>query len=335
MSKRNDRTPGCLDPNTAIEGASIEKIDLLLSAMRLAGGVILDCELRGEWAIHSSFPAPVCSQFFPVRGSLISYHFVREGEMSARAGDSEETRVGPGSILLFPQNVDHRLFNADLPAIRTEELVLPPDGEGPALLRLGEGEPVVRLYCGFLSATSHQNPVLHQLPPLLVVRPDDARAAWVGASMRFAAEQAHDDPVTVGKLAELMFAEAVQVYLEQNGEAQRLAAGVADPAIGRALDYIHRHYAENIEIAAIAREAGVSKTVLGERFSAVMGEPPIRYCTRYRMRQAADMLKGGASNDEVAHAIGFSSASAFARAFKREYGEPPAAWRKRTVQSAG
>jgi AraC-like DNA-binding protein len=311
----------------------MEKIDVLLSAMRLAGGVILDCELRGEWAIHSSFPAPICSQFFPVRGSLISYHFVREGEMSARAGDSEETKVGPGSILLFPQNVDHALFNADLPPIRTEDLVLPPEDDGPALLRLGEGEPVVRLYCGFLSATSHQNPVLQHLPPLLVVRPDDARTAWVDASMRFAAEQAHDDPAMVGKLAELMFAEAVQVYLEQNEEAQRLAAGMSDPAIARALDYIHQHYAEEIEVDDIAREAGVSRTVLGERFAAVMGEPPIRYCTRYRMRQATDLLERGSTADEVAHAVGFSSAAAFTRAFKREYGEPPATWRRRRIET--
>jgi len=304
----------------------MEMIDDVLSAMRLAGGVILDCELRGEWAIHSSFPAPVCGQFFPVRGSLISYHFVREGEMSACAGDSEESQVGPGSILLFPQNVDHRLFNADLPPIRTEELIQPPEDDGPALLRLGEGEPVVRLYCGFLSATSHQNPVLEHLPPLLVVRPDDARKAWVDASMRFAAEEAHDDPAMVGKLAELMFAEAVQIYLERDEEARRIAAGMSDPAVGRALDFIHENFARDIEVDEIAREAGVSKTVLGERFAAVMGEPPIRYCTRYRMRQATDLLERGATTDEVAHSVGFSSAAAFTRAFKREYGEPPATW---------
>ena len=306
-------------------GGVMEVIDDVLSAMRLAGGVILDCELRGEWAIHSSFPAPVCSQFFPVRGSLISYHFVREGYLTACA-DDDEARVGPGSILLFPQNVDHRLFNCDLPAIRTEDLVLPPEGDGPALLRLGEGEPVVKLYCGFLSATSHQNPVLEHLPPLLVVRPDDTRAAWVDASMRFAAEQAYDDPAMVGKLAQLMFAEAVQLYLEQNDEARRLAAGMSDPAVARALDYIHGHFAEDIEVDEIAREAGLSKTVLGERFLAVMGEPPIRYCTRYRMRQATDLLERGETTDEVAYAVGFSSAAAFTRAFKREYGAPPATW---------
>ena len=78
----------------------------------------------------------------------------------------------------------------------------------------------------------------------------------------------------------------------------------------------------------------MSRTVLGERFAAVMGEPPIRYCTRYRMRQATDMLERGVSTDEVAHTVGFSSAAAFTRAFKREYGEPPAAWRRRKTEEA-
>ena len=304
----------------------MEVIDDVLATMRLAGGVILDCELRGEWAMHSSFPEPVCNQFFPVRGSLISYHFVREGELSARAADSEATKIGPGSILLFPRNQDHRLFNADLPPVRGEDYVLPPEDDGPALLRLGEGEPLVKIYCGFLSATSHQNPLLDQLPPMLVVRPDDTRAKWVDASMRFAAEEAREDPTMVGKLAELMFNEAVQIYLEENDEARRLAAGLSDPCIARALDYIHAHHREDIEVDEIAREAGVSKTILGERFVAVMGEPPIRYCARYRMRRAADLLERGSTTDEAAHAVGFSSAPAFSRAFKREYGEPPASW---------
>jgi len=65
-----------------------------------------------------------------------------------------------------------------------------------------------------------------------------------------------------------------------------------------------------------------------------MGEPPIRYCARYRMRQAADFLERGSTTDEAAHAVGFSSAAAFSRAFKREYGEPPASW-ARNVRGEG
>ena len=162
----------------------------ILSAMRLAGGVILDAEFRGRWSILSSFPAGFCSQFFPVRGSLISYHFVREGRLSAFAGGVEAEEVGPGSILLFPRNEDHRLFNSDVPPVNASDYVAPPDEDGPATLRLGDGDPIVRIYCGFLSATSLHNPLLDRLPSMLVVRPDGSRAAWVDASMRFAAEAA-------------------------------------------------------------------------------------------------------------------------------------------------
>jgi pimeloyl-ACP methyl ester carboxylesterase len=74
--------------------------------------------------------------------------------------------------------------------------------------------------------------------------------------------------------------------------------------------------------------------VLGERFVELLGEPPMRYCARWRMRVAANMLRDGkANNANIAYAVGFNSEAAFNRAFKREYGEPPATWR-RTVDSA-
>jgi AraC-like DNA-binding protein len=298
----------------------------LLSAMRMAGGVILDAEMRGRWAMMSSFPSQFCMQFFPVRGSLISYHYVREGELSAEAGEVRAEGIGPGSILLFPRNHDHRLFNAETETVNAGDYVQPPRDDGPATLRLGNGDQTVRLYCGFLSTASHHNPLLDQLPAMLVVRPDAARAAWVDASMRLAAEQARSDPAMVGKLAELMFAEAVQLYLDEHEDARKLASALADPCLARAVAHIHAHYARDIEVEEIAREAGVSRTVLGERFAAVMGEPPMRYCARHRMRQAADLLERGETTDEVAHAVGFSGAAAFTRAFKREYGAPPASW---------
>jgi len=70
--------------------------------------------------------------------------------------------------------------------------------------------------------------------------------------------------------------------------------------------------------------------VLGERFVELLGEPPMRYCGRWRMRMAANMLRDGRHNTaNIAYAVGFNSEAAFNRAFKREYGEPPATWRRR------
>ena len=103
-----------------------------------------------------------------------------------------------------------------------------------------------------------------------------------------------------------------------------------DRAVSRALRLIHSHYAEPLDVDRLAREAGVSRSVLGERFARLLGEPPMRYCTRWRLKVAADMLREGDGNaGQVAYAVGFHSEAAFNRAFKRHYGQPPIHWRRK------
>lgn len=128
--------------------------------------------------------------------------------------------------------------------------------------------------------------------------------------------------------------EGVQEQRPEGHEAARtidpdnrlLAYG--DPAIARALRLIHTRFAEPLDIAQIAREAGLSRTVLGERFIRLLGEPPMRYRTRWRLKMAADMLLDGGSAGQIAYAVGFNSEAAFNRAFKRHYGLPPIIWRR-------
>lgn len=101
-----------------------------------------------------------------------------------------------------------------------------------------------------------------------------------------------------------------------------------DPALARAVTYIQKRYAENLDLGTLAREAGVSRSVLRERFVDVLGEPPIRYCARWRMHVAANLLREGKDNtSNIAYGVGFNSEAAFNRAFKREFGQPPAAWK--------
>ncbi len=148
--------------------------------------------------------------------------------------------------------------------------------------------------------------------------------------MRFLAEQ-QPSPDVVARLAELFVAQAVREYVERlPAGASGWLRGLADPAVSRALSIIHSRYAEELDVELLAREAGVSRTVLGERFAELLGEPPMRYCARWRMRIAANMLREGKQNTaNIAYAVGFNSEAAFNRAFKREYGEPPATWRRR------
>ena len=99
--------------------------------------------------------------------------------------------------------------------------------------------------------------------------------------------------------------------------------------MGRTIALIHRRFADTLTLDVLAREAGVSKTVLGDRFRMLIGELPMHYCSRWRMNVAADLLRNARENAcSVAYSVGFNSEAAFNRAFKREYGVPPAAWQR-------
>jgi len=110
---------------------------------------------------------------------------------------------------------------------------------------------------------------------------------------------------------------------------------VADAAVERALDLIHRQYADELTIEQLARCAGVSRTVLARRFDSALGQTPMRYCVEWRLRVAADLLERGHHTAAgVAYAVGFGSEAAFNRAFRRRYGEPPARWgRQRAAET--
>lgn len=100
--------------------------------------------------------------------------------------------------------------------------------------------------------------------------------------------------------------------------ARAWLAGLKNPAVAKALSIIHRRYAEYLDVHELARAAGVSRTLLRDR-SSLLCEPPIRPCAKRRMRTAANML---ANTGNIGYAVGVSSEAAFARAFRREYGEP-------------
>jgi AraC-like DNA-binding protein len=134
----------------------------------------------------------------------------------------------------------------------------------------------------------------------------------------------------LAKLAEFLFVEAMRNYLETVPPAGRgWLAGVRDPHVGRALALLHQEPARDWTVEGLAREAALSRSALAERFSTLMGESPMQYLTRWRLALAARALRAGSESiARVAEHSGYDSEAAFNRAFKREFGMPPAAWRK-------
>jgi AraC-like DNA-binding protein len=102
-----------------------------------------------------------------------------------------------------------------------------------------------------------------------------------------------------------------------------------DAHVGRALALMHDDPGRRWTVDDLAREVALSRSALAERFASLVGEPPIQYLVRWRLALAARALRaGGEAIARVARRSGYESEAAFSRAFRREFGMPPAAWRK-------
>jgi AraC-like DNA-binding protein len=133
----------------------------------------------------------------------------------------------------------------------------------------------------------------------------------------------------LGRMMELLFVEVLRRHASRLPAGSKgLLAALNDPVVGRALQLLHGDPARRWTADALARAAGTSRTVLGERFNGLLGRPPIEYLTSWRIQQAADRLRYG--KDGIARIgadIGYESEAAFARAFKRVTGMTPGRWR--------
>ncbi len=309
----------------------MDVLDEILSSLRLNGGVVIDADFTGDFCVLAQFTPDHCAPFFPMPEELISYHYIRSGHAIVEVEGMEPVTLGPGSIAILPRNDPHLLASRPgLPPADVNDVAWTTE-EGVHKVANGTDGPETMVWCGFLgTAKTSTHPLIEALPPLLTLDVTGGEAQWLDSSMRFLAEQ-RPSPEMVARLAELFLAQAIREYVQQLPPSSKgWLRGLTDPAVSKALSIIHSRFAEELDVESLARDAGVSRTVLGERFAELIGEPPMRYCASWRMRVAANMLRDGKQNTaNVAYSVGFNSEAAFNRAFKREFGEPPATWRRR------
>jgi AraC-like DNA-binding protein len=104
----------------------------------------------------------------------------------------------------------------------------------------------------------------------------------------------------------------------------------------RARDHMDRHYAQELDLAAVAAVAGVSKYHFVRAFEATYGETPMRYLSRRRIERAQDLLRhANLTVTEICAAVGFSSLGSFSSRFSRLVGMTPSAYRDRWASREG
>jgi AraC-like DNA-binding protein len=318
----------------------VDPLSQILKTLRLEAGVFFDAEFTTPWCIDSAPGRAGARRILPSAEHVAIYHVLVEG--SCHAGLPDEAagiELSAGDLIMFPHGDGH-LLGSDIlrPALPAETLVRASPGGGLARIEYGGGGDRARFICGYVACDGRLcRPMIGALPRMLrVPLGDRPSASWMAKTLQHAAEESRapraGTDAVLTKLSELIFVEALRAYLETVPEQERSwLAGLRDPQVSRALGLMHAEPARPWTVDALGREAGLSRSALGERFALLIGEPPMQYLTRWRLALGARALKEGSEPVlHVAQRVGYESEAAFNRAFKREFGMPPATWRRQS-----
>ncbi|MEN6539458.1 MAG: AraC family transcriptional regulator [Mizugakiibacter sp.] len=315
----------------------MDALSKVLAGIHLQGAVYLDGEFTAPWCAEASYGLPDARQALDTSEHFAFFHFLVEGSCKARLADGDEVvELHAGDLVLFSGDYPH-LLGSDLacPAIRTEGLPRDPTASLP-VIRYGGGGAVTRFVCGYLAFDRRvSQPLFNSLPRMLRVPVmDDPNAAWLVELLRVGVSESRAQrpgaSSLLAKLSELIFVEAMRHYTATLAPGQTgWLAALRDPHVGKALALLHAEPGRAWTVDDLARESALSRSALGERFAQFIGEPPMRYLTRWRLGLAAKALRSGPEAiGRIAERCGYESEAAFNRAFKREFGVPPAAWRR-------
>ena len=314
----------------------------VLKVVKLDGAVFYNAEFSSPWSFRSPPSRALAPYVAPSAGHVIVYHLLMEGRGFARLEDGERIPLEAGDIVIFPHGDAHVVENGPrVTAVDNDQELVRIFSQGLKISRMGGGGEVTRFVCGYMACEPRlAQGLLGGLPPVFKVNiHNDDAGRWLENSIRFSVGAAGASlpggEAVLAKLSEALFVETLRRYIALLPEQQTgWLAGARDPAVGNALALMHRNPAHPWTIAGFARETGISRSVLAERFRHYLGEPPMSYLTRWRLQLGAHRLKSSSSSVlEIAAEVGYESEPAFNRAFKREFGLPPARFRNQSKSS--
>jgi AraC-like DNA-binding protein len=262
-------------------------------------------ELHGEWAGRVTG----CGQ--------PGFYLVEQGNLVVTL-EGERYRLGAGDLLLIPRSHDHVLSTrADAPVVPIEHITARATQRGETFV-VGDGVAGLRV-----RSAAFLGPPLNfsWLPPALMLNGSTGPSSLRHMTMALVEEVRRDTHAALCPLSEAIFVTALDAAVQ---------AAALDMDLLLAMNQARRAPEEFASVSALARAAGLSRSRLSERFTLAFGEPPMRWLRRLRMEAARAALAGGRSSvAQVAGRFGYSSESAFRKAYQRALGEPATVSRHR------
>jgi AraC-like DNA-binding protein len=314
----------------------MDALSELLRAVKLSGALFYNSRCSAPWCLNAP-PSNAFAPFVaPHATHIIEFHHISSGRAYVRVGE-ETTPLEAGDVVMMPHGDPHTMGNGSGGIAIDGNAALPALISGRVhLATFGGGGEETGLVCGYLACDAELiKPVLASLPRVMRVSlRTDKGGEWFENTLRHAVEQAAaarpGSDVFLAHLAEALFADVLRRYLASLPDGRTgWLAGARDPAVSRALGALHRTPAKSWTLESLAREAGLSRSALTERFTRFLGVSPMSYLTDWRLELGAEALRTSSRGvQSIALEVGYESEAAFNRAFKRRFGKPPARYRR-------
>jgi AraC-like DNA-binding protein len=304
-------------------------VDLLTDILEQAG-------LRRR-LLNSRALAPGSALRFPCERS-IGFHVVTRGQVYLHAPAIEgPLLLQAGDIALMARGCEHLLSaEAALPAGPIPSVL-----DAPAATPAAAPDPAPERSDHSLFSGAYQlwntpvHPLFAELPAWAVVRGDSLpRLSPLSLTVALLGQESARDELgadtIVHGLLDVAFTYLLREVLGRDGEARGgWGQAVRGPQIRRVLEYLHAEPARDWTLDTLAREAGLSRTALAQKFRLAMDDTPLNYLRMLRMQRAMRLLSETDDTLEtVAAAVGYQDAFGFSRVFKRTVGLAPRDFRR-------
>jgi AraC-like DNA-binding protein len=310
----------------------------ILSGVKLDGAVYFSAEFSAPWGFSSPPSNTLTPLLSPRAPHLLIYHFLVDGHARVELAAGQSMELQPGDVVIVPHGDPHQMTSGKGARATAQSAAIFSKVKSRELspLKAGGGGETTRFVCGYMACDPYiSRPILSGLPAVFKVNiRTDRSGQWLENSILHLVEEAASERVgsaaVLAKLSEALFVDTLRRYVVSLPEQQLgWLAGARDPIVGKSLGLLHNRVAHPWTIAALADEVGISRSALVERFARYLSEPPMTYLARWRLQLAARSLESTPRGvAEIASEVGYESESAFNRAFKREFGQPPGKYRR-------
>jgi AraC-like DNA-binding protein len=319
----------------------MDALSAALSSVRVTGAIFVDAVCTAPWG----FAVPAIDTLeravhllAPGTERVIGYHLVTAGRAAVRVEGVEDALVSAGDIVILPHGEPHTISNGAPSKLLDSSSALSRWLAGDVTtMRLGGGGEVTHFVCGYFGCERHAARLfLAGLPSVITISVrEDTADPWLENAIQHllgeAMSRTSGGAVLLSRMAEALFIEALRRYMQRLPPEQRgWLAGARDPVVGAVLALLHRQPSYPWSMAELAAKVGASRSVIAERFLLFLGDPPLTYLARWRLQLAAKLLQTTQKTVlHIAADVGYESEAAFNRAFKREFGLPPAQYRRK------